>query len=115
MQNFLKNLKHTYWYSQDRKLSIHFEEIKGLPVVTVDEGGRFRNKERSYILTPTASDKVAVFNGTNGPVTIGITEGGDELFLTPQGIFLSDFYSIDKKNDEAKNINPDDGPTILSL
>lgn len=110
MQNFLKNLKHRYWYSQDRKLSFHFEEIKGLPVVTVEEGGRFRSKERSYILTPTSSDKVAVFNGTNGLVTIGITEGGNELFVTPQGIFLSDYYATEKKNEDAKNINPTDGP-----
>ncbi len=68
VNNFLKNLKHNYWYSEDKKLTFHFETIKGLPVVTVTEGGCFRSKERSYILTATSSDKVATFNGTNGPV-----------------------------------------------
>lgn len=107
MQNFLKHLKHNYWYSEDKKLCFHFEEIKGLPVVTVTEGGCFRSKERSYILTATNSDKVATFNGTNGFVTIGITESGDELFVTPQGIFLTDYNSTEKKNEEAKSINPE--------
>ena len=105
VNNFLKNLKHNYWYSEDKKLTFHFETIKGLPVVTVTEGGCFRSKERSYILTATSSDKVATFNGTNGPVTIGITESGDELFVTPQGVFLMDYYSTEKKNEDAKSIN----------
>ena len=28
VNNFLKNLKHNYWYSEDKKLTFHFETIK---------------------------------------------------------------------------------------
>ena len=115
MNNFFKNLKHRSWWTQNKDMVFEFDEIKGIHVVTVKQYGCFRSKERSYILTSTSSDRVATFNGTNGPVTIGITASGDEIFITPQGIFLTDYHSADKQNEDAKGINPDDAPKVTII
>lgn len=109
MQNFLKNLKRRYLLSQDEKVTFTFGEVKGLPVVTVVEYGRFRRKEATYLLTPTRSDRIAMFHSANGPVTIGITNDGEEIYVTPQGIFLKDYNVVTKQiNEEAKSFIPED-------
>ena len=99
MQNFLKNLNRNYWYSSDKNIVLIFEEIKGIATVKVRENGYY-GKERVYILQPTSNDRLATFD------TIGITENGEELFISPLGIFLYDSKTVDLKNEEAQSINP---------
>lgn len=106
MQNFLKNLKRYYWCSSDKSIRFTFDDVKGIPVVKVHEYRDYRSKERVYILQPTLSDHVATFDTINGRFTIGISENGDELFVSPLGIFLHDPYSTGLKNEDAQSINP---------
>ncbi len=105
MQNFLKNLKRNYWYSSDKNIVLIFEEIKGIATVKVRENGYY-GKERVYILQPTSNDRLATFDTVTGRFTIGITENGEELFISPLGIFLYDSRTVDLKNEEAQSINP---------
>lgn len=106
MQNFLKNLKRNYWCSGDGELTFTFEDVKGIPVVKVHEYRDFRSKDRVYILQPSLSDHVATFDTITGRFTIGISASGDELFVSPLGIFLYDYYSTGLKNEDAQSINP---------
>lgn len=105
MQNFLKNLKRNYWYSSDKNIVLIFEEIKGIATVKVRENGYY-GKERVYILQPTSNDRLATFDTVTGRFSIGITENGEELFISPLGIFLYDSKTVDLKNEEAQSINP---------
>lgn len=105
MQNFLKNLNRNYWYSSDKNIVLIFEEIKGIATVKVRENGYY-GKERVYILQPTSNDRLATFDTVTGRFTIGITENGEELFISPLGIFLYDSKTVDLKNEEAQSINP---------
>lgn len=105
MQNFLKNLKRNYWYSSDKNIVLIFEEIKGIATVKVRENGYY-GKDRVYILQPTSNDRLATFDTVTGRFTIGITDNGEELFISPLGIFLYDSRTVDLKNEEAQSINP---------
>lgn len=107
MQNFLKNLKHSLWYSEDKEITMVFSEVKGIATVRVRENG-YLGKDRTYILQPTGNDRLVTFDTVTGRFTIGITESGDELFISPLGIFLYDLSAVKLKNEEAQSINPKD-------
>ena len=91
MQNFLKNLKHSYWYSEDKNITMSFSDVKGIATVKVRENG---------------NDRLATFDTVTGRLTIGITESGEELFISPLGIFLYDSGAVALKNEDAQSINP---------
>ena len=105
MQNFLKNLKHSYWYSEDKNITMSFSDVKGIATVKVRENG-YLGKDRIYILKPTGNDRLATFDTVTGRFTIGITESGEELFISPLGIFLYDSGAVALKNEDAQSINP---------
>ncbi len=107
MQNFLKNLKHSLWYSEDKEITMVFSDVKGIATVRVRENG-YLGKDRTYILQPTGNDRLAMFDTVTGRFTIGITESGEELFISPLGIFLYDSNAVKLKNEEARSINPKD-------
>lgn len=107
MQNFLKNLKHSYWYSEDKNITMYFSDVKGIATVKVRENG-YLGKDRTYILQPTGNDHLATFDTVTGRFTIGITESGEELFISPLGIFLYDSRAVELKNEDSQSINPKD-------
>ena len=107
MQNFLKNLKHSYWYSEDKNIMMYFSDVKGIATVKVRENG-YLGKDRTYILQPTGNDRLATFDTVTGRFTIGITESGEELFISPLGIFLYDSRAVELKNEDSQSINPKD-------
>lgn len=114
MQNFLKNLKRLYWVSGDGDITLSFDDIKGIATVKVREY-KERTKERVYVLQPTTNDRLATFDTLNGRFTLAIADGGDELFISPLGIFLYD-YSVSKtKNEDAVGINPKDDKHVINV
>lgn len=70
------------WWSSDLKLAVKFTELKGLPAVEIIEYHTCPSKSRIYILRSTESDKIVFFDTRKGPVTIGILNDGDELYLS---------------------------------
>lgn len=114
MQNFLKNLKRSYWVSGDGDITLSFDDLKGIATVKVREY-KGRTKECVYVLQPTTSDRLATFDTLNGRFTIAIADGGDELFISPLGIFLYD-YSVSKtKNEDATGIDPKDDNHVINV
>ena len=117
MENFIKNLKRLYWVSAGGDITFSFDKVKGIHVVTVREYHNCRSKECSFTLIPTGSNKVAQFNTHNGTVTIAITDNGEELYVSPHGIFLIDYnVAQKKKNEDAKGfVTVEEEPKMVIL
>jgi len=90
MYKQIESLPFSIWQNSDKTLRLRFIEVKGLNMVSVLESSN-RNVERSYILLPTLDTSVFVFDTPNGRFTIGICSEGNELLLSPIGIFLQPY------------------------
>ena len=65
------------------------------------EGSR---TEHMYLLLPTLESNVFAFDTPNGRFTIGISSTGDELFISPLGVFLYPYGTTGCKP-QSMNIN----------
>lgn len=110
--NFYK-LKNSSWWSSDTKLSVEFTELKGLPAVKITEFNSYPRKSRIYILRSTESDKIVFFDTRKGPVTIGIINDGDELYLSPMGVRLYSYDEARNLRSQTPEINSDDEPISI--
>lgn len=62
-------------------------------MVKVRERGDNRS-EHMYLLLPTLESEVFAFDTPNGRFTVGISSTGEELFLSPIGVFLYPYGQI---------------------
>lgn len=102
------NLKTTQWWSSDTDLSISVTELKGIPVVKVSEYNKYPTSSRTYILGCTESENIIFFDTPKGRFTIGIINGGSEIYLSPLGIFLYTYEEAKLMNEQSIDINSDD-------
>lgn len=105
--NFLK-LKTKSWWSSDTNLSIYFKELKGIPTVEVCEYNKYPCSKAIYILISTESENIVFFDTPKGRFTIGIANGGSEIYLSPLGIFLYPYEEAKLMNEQSIDINSKD-------
>lgn len=101
------------WWSSDVKLSVKFTELKGLPAAEITEYHTCPSKSRIYILRSTESDKIVFFDTRKGPVTIGIINDGDELYLSPMGVRLYSYDEARNLRSQTSEINSADEPISI--
>lgn len=72
-----------------------------------------------YLLLPTLESDIFAFDTPNGRFTIGISSTKEEIFLSPQGIFLYPFgktgcqpQSVCINNAEYQTVNVEDDQVI---
>lgn len=83
----IQKLPHRFWLTSDEKTRLFFKEVRELTMVEVHEYGEKMTKHM-YILYPTLESNVFAFDTPNGHFLIGISSTGEELFLSPMGVFL---------------------------
>lgn len=93
MYEEIKKLRHSLWLTTDEKIQLIFQDNKGLSMVKVRERGDNRS-EHMYLLLPTLESEVFAFDTPNGRFTVGISSTGEELFLSPIGVFLYPYGQI---------------------
>lgn len=87
---------------------ISFNELKGIPVVKVCEYNKSPFTEATYILRSTESENIVFFDSPKGRFTIGIVNGGSEIYLSPLGIFLYTYAEAKLMNEQSIDINTED-------
>lgn len=103
MYEEIEKLRHRFWLTSDEKTRLYFQDNKGLAMVKVYEYEGSRT-EHMYLLLPTLESNVFAFDTPNGRFTIGISSTGDELFISPLGVFLYPYGTTGCKP-QPMNIN----------
>lgn len=115
MYSFFDKLTKHSWWTPDTNLLLSFKEVKGLLTVTVSEYNKSVKSEKTYLLQYHTGSNTASFVTPNGQFTVGITDDGEELYLSPLGISLYDYYVAKRIYEDAVNINNEDSPQVINF